>query len=83
MTFGRVPVFSEAWGEKTLAAMREYIETLELALDDDSMEMEVETLSGEPFCGCSDCYEREGYLMMTKLVLEGHEAGEVRLSDVE
>jgi hypothetical protein len=32
-----------------------------------------------PFCGCQDCYEREVYLMATKLVIEGYESGKVHL----
>lgn len=75
----RLPVFSEEWGEEFVASMRGYIEALELSVDGD---IDVETLSGEPFCGCGDCYERETYLMAVKLALEGHEAGRVRLAEV-
>jgi hypothetical protein len=76
--YGRLPVFEEEWGEAFMEAMREYVDLLEVSLEDET-ESEVETLSGVPFCGCSDCYEREVYLMATKLVLEGQEAGKVHL----
>lgn len=77
--YGRVPVFSEEWGTQTTSTVRDYIAELEAALDND---VEIETLSGVYFCGCSDCYEREAYLMLTKLVVEGVEAGEVTLEAV-
>jgi hypothetical protein len=77
-SYGRVPVYGEEWGESFMEAMRTYVDILEVALEHDT-EAEVETLSGMPFCGCSDCYEREVYLMATKLVLEGQEDGKVWL----
>jgi hypothetical protein len=77
-SYGRVPVFGEEWGEAFTEAMRDYVNLLEVALEDET-EAEIETLSGEPFCGCQDCYEREVYLMATKLVIEGYEAGKVHL----
>jgi hypothetical protein len=79
--FGRVPEYSEEWGEAFLAAMHDYLETLETSLEGDDLDNDVETISGEPFCGCADCYEREMYLMATKLVVEGYESGKVRLVD--
>jgi len=78
----RLPEFDEAWGENFIDQMRDYIDTLEASLDDDN-EIEIDTLSGVPFCGCTDCYERETYLLATKLVIEGYEAGKVRLVDVD
>ena len=77
-SYGKVPVFDEEWGEAFTEAMRDYVNLLEVALEDGT-EAEIETLSGEPFCGCSDCYEREVYLMAVKLALEGYEAGKVDL----
>ena len=79
-SFGRVPVFGEEWGESFVTALREYIDVLEVSLEGET-EAEVETISGDPFCGCSDCYEREVYLLATKLVIEGYEAGKVWLED--
>jgi hypothetical protein len=80
--FGEVPVFDEEWGESFMRAMRDYVTTLESSLDDDPENevTEVETISGLPFCGCSDCYERETYLMAVKLAIEGYAAGKVRLA---
>jgi len=79
-SYGRVPIFEEEWGEAYMEAMRVYVDLLEVSLEDGT-EAEIETLSGMPFCGCSDCYEREVYLMATKLVIEGYEAGKVHLEE--
>lgn len=76
--YGRVPIYDDQWGEQFTTVMRQYIAMLEESVD--NPDDEVETLSGVPFCGCSDCYEREGYLMATKLAIEGHEQGKVRLA---
>jgi hypothetical protein len=76
--YPRVPEYSEQWGERFIDAMHEYISGLERGVDEGD---DVETISGEPFCGCSDCYEREAYLMAIALAIEGYEAGEVRLVD--
>jgi hypothetical protein len=77
--FGRVPIYDEAWGEQFLTTLHQYVEALESSVDGD-LEDEIETLSGVPFCGCSDCYDREAYLMAVKLTIEGYEEGRVRLA---
>lgn len=79
-SFGRVPVFSEEWGEQFSTTMQDYLTRLEQSLED-AIDADVETISGEPFCGCSVCWERETYLMAVKLAIEGHEAGLVWLED--
>lgn len=83
--FPQLPVYSEAWGERFIETMREYINGLERAFDDDEdTGVDVDdppTISGQVFCGCADCYEREMYLMAVALTIEGYEAGEVRLAD--
>ena len=73
---GFVPAFSEEWGKQVITTMRDYIDVLERSVDDGS---EVETLSGQPFCGCTDCYERETYLLLIKLTLQGQKDGLVYL----
>jgi hypothetical protein len=81
-TFGRVPVFDEEWGELFMDAMASYVELLERSLEDEGDDaVEVETISGVPFCGCQECWERETWLLAVKLAIEGFEAGKVRLED--
>jgi hypothetical protein len=38
-----------------------------------------ETLSGEPFCGCAQCFWRETLFYLVPRLLEGYEAGKVEL----
>ena len=76
----RRPEFDEAWGQTFTDRMRDYLDTLAASLDEDD-ETEVDTLSGLPFCGCPDCYDRETWLLATLLAVEGYEAGNVRLVD--
>lgn len=81
----RRPVFDQAWGEQFEQRMTAYLEHLQGWIDDPYLSVEdaPETLSGEPYCGCPTCHERETWLMATALALEGYEAGQVRLEDPE
>jgi hypothetical protein len=79
MTFGKVPEFTENWGERFIRRMRDYMEELEESVE--NPEADGETLSGQPYDGCQDCVEREYGLMAIKLTIEGYEAGEVKLVD--
>jgi len=80
--FGRLPVYSEEWGAEFLTTMHDYIESLEISVENEIeniVEGVAPTISGDSFCGCMVCYERETYLMATKLIIEGYEAGKVWL----
>jgi hypothetical protein len=76
-----MPEFDETWGAAFIERMRTHMDELHESLygEDDR---EQETISGQPFCGCQDCDERERYLLATILILEGYEQGKVRLVDV-
>ena len=85
-TMPRRPIFDEVWGERFQLAVRAYIESLEHTLSLEGVigeEDTTETLSGLPYDGCSDCYERESWLMAVALAIQGYEAGEVRLEAPE
>jgi hypothetical protein len=75
----RLPDYDEQWGEEFVTQMREHMDQLYASVDAE----EQLTVSGQPFCGCQDCDERERYLLAIILILEGHEQGRVRLVDVE
>jgi hypothetical protein len=84
----RVPEFDEEWGNEFVTQIRAHMEALyesvlEEAEAEDDVEVEQNVISGQPFCGCEDCDERERYLLATILILEGHEQGRVRLVDVD
>jgi len=76
----RMPEFSEEWGQSFITKMRAHMEQLYESVNDDGEEdPDPVLLSGQPFCGCEDCDERERYLLATILIIEGYEAGEVTL----
>ena len=66
-------LFSEEWGRTTQDAVAE---TLDELRDNE----ERETPSGEPFCGCHTCEERELLYLATLLGVLGYISGEVRLA---
>jgi hypothetical protein len=84
--YTRLPEYDEDWGEAFIRAMRAHMEQLYASLDvedPDDPAADPVVLSGQPFCGCEDCDERERYTLATILIIEGYEAGKVKLVDVE
>jgi hypothetical protein len=79
----RLPEFDEEWGEAFTTAMREHMDQLyeSIDADEDDPAADPVVLSGAPFCGCTDCDERERYLLATILIIEGYEQGKVKLVD--
>ena len=39
-----------------------------------------ETLSGQPFCGCSQCFWREALFFVVPKIIKGFEEGKVELA---
>lgn len=79
-SYGRVPVYDDEWGTRFTTVMDTYMTLLDESVESPDGE-EMETLSGQPYDGCSECVFRESSLMAIKLALEGHEQGQVRLSE--
>ena len=46
----------EKWAEELQEGVEEYLMRLQDSIDEDE---DMETLSGDPYCGCSQCYFRE------------------------
>jgi len=51
------------------------------ALWEGNEEVIPETLSKEPFCGCSPCFWRETLFYIVPRLLEGYENGKIELED--
>lgn len=49
------------WASMLQRGIEDYMMLLQDSIDEDT---DVETLSGQPYCGCSDCYWRE-FLVFT------------------
>ncbi len=72
------PVFDPEWGERFERELNDYMEALENAVSEEDFS-DVETLSGEPYCGCPDCWTREYLLKAVALTLVGVEMAQIRL----
>lgn len=81
----KLPAFDEEWGTYFVNQIRAHMEQLYDSIDaeEDDPAADPVVLSGQPFCGCEDCDERERYLLATILIIEGYRAGKVKLVDVE
>jgi hypothetical protein len=56
-----------------------YMEACFESVDADDEVEPFETLSGEPFCGCSTCHTRETLFFYTPRLLKAAEQGKVEL----
>ena len=72
--------FTEEWGRELERKLEEYLADLEHGVD--NPDERIETLTGEPYCGCQTCIDRETRYAITLWVLEGAQAGDVKLVDV-
>lgn len=66
------------WGTDLQYGVDEYLMQCQEACD--SEDDEFETLSGEPFCGCSTCYWREVLFYLTPKIIQGNIDGKVELA---
>jgi hypothetical protein len=58
----------EVWASQLQRGLDEYMMRLADSVDEDS---DVETLTGQPYCGCSDCFWREILAYATPILLQG------------
>jgi hypothetical protein len=72
-------VIDQAWAHELEKGVEDYTDMLFEAFDDFSEEMIDETLSKEPFCGCSACFWREALFYLVPRIIKGYEEGKVEL----
>lgn len=72
-------VIDQAWAHDLEKGVEDYTDMLTEACFDGTEDMISETLSGEPYCGCSACFWREALFYLVPRVLEGYESGKVEL----
>lgn len=65
----------QAWSSELQAGLSEYIDHLLYGIDEP--EEEIDTLSGQPFCGCDVCYWRETLFYVVPKVLDGYLSGKI------
>jgi hypothetical protein len=76
-------VNDQAWAHDLEKGVESYTDMLLEALWDGNDEdvPETETLSGESFCGCSECFWRETLFYLVPRLLKGYEEGKIELED--
>ena len=61
------------WARNLEIGLDEYINDCLESVDNDDWTFE--TVTGEPFCGCSDCYTRETVLWLMPRIIDAYRAG--------
>lgn len=72
-------VKDEDWAHELEKGAEAYTDMLFEAVWEGEEEEVPETLSGEPFCGCSTCFWREALFYLVPRLLEGYNEGKVEL----
>jgi tRNA G10 N-methylase Trm11 len=67
----------EAWAKKLEEDFETYMsECMEFAdADESELDENFETVSGEPYCGCSTCYSREVIMFLMPRIIDAYKAG--------
>ena len=69
------------WAHQLEKGVEEYTDMLFEAMWESSDDEIAETLSGEPFCGCSQCFWREALFFIVPKLIRGSEEGKIELED--
>ena len=72
-------VNDEGWAQVLEKGVEDYTDMLMDAVYEGTEDEITETISGEPFCGCSQCFWRETLFYLVPRLLEGYESGKVEL----
>jgi len=72
-------ILDPEWAEKLQRGLEEYMMSLYASVDEDA---DVETESGAPYCGCSDCENRELLSYMAPRIIKGYQDSKITLEDV-
>ena len=69
----------QEWGHQLEVGVEAYTDMLFEAVWSTDEEEVSETLSGQPFCGCSQCFWRETLFYLVPKIIKGYEEGKVTL----
>jgi len=72
-------VNDQDWAHTLEKGVEDYTDMLMDAIYEGTDDEVSETLSGELFCGCSQCFWRETFFYLVPRLLEGYEEGKVEL----
>ena len=68
----------EKWAEELQANVEEYLMLLQDSIDEDE---DMETLSGQPYCGCNVCYFRDMLFFVAPKIMRGQNEKKIELSE--
>lgn len=69
----------QEWAVELEKGVESYTDMLFEAVFEGTEEEITETLSGEPFCGCAQCFWRETLFFLVPKLLKGYEEGKIEL----
>jgi hypothetical protein len=72
-------VNDQDWAHTLEKGVEDYTDMLMDAVYEGTEDEITETISGEPFCGCAQCFWRETLFYLVPRLLEGYEEGKVEL----
>jgi hypothetical protein len=72
-------VNDQDWAQTLEKGVEDYTDMLMDAVYEGTDDEISETISGEPFCGCAQCFWRETLFYLVPRLLEGYEEGKVEL----
>jgi hypothetical protein len=74
-------VNDQEWAHDLEKGVEAYTDMLFEAVWDANDDEISETLSGEPFCGCSPCFWRETLFYIVPRIIQGYEEGKIELEN--
>lgn len=73
------------WAQNLERSFKQYMESCEEQIDaewfGDVSDEEFQTVSGELFCGCPECYSREAIMFLIPHIIDGYKEGKLTLED--
>jgi len=74
-------VTDQAWAHEIEKGVEDYTDMLFEAIWEGSDDVIVETLSKEPFCGCSACFWRETLYYLVPKIIKGYKEGKLTVEE--
>ena len=71
----------DEWSKNLETAYEEYMWNCESMVDGEEPDEFTETLSVEPFCGCSTCYTREQLFFLVPRIIKAYKEGKITLNE--
>ena len=81
MSSDKFVVNDQAWAHDLEKGVEDYTDMLFEAVWDNDEDSISETVSGEPFCGCSPCFWREALYYLVPRIIKGYEEGKLELEE--